>query len=150
MGIDEILDMIDDLLEKSWNLPLASNRSVVDIDKIQELLGDIRLNLPSEIKQAKNIVADRAEIISSAKREAEVVIRRAEDRARSLIAQEEIVRQAQQKANEIIAQAQQKSKDLRSASQEFSDDLLRQSEETLTKLLGEVKSTRQAMRSARK
>ena len=139
MGIDEILDMIDDLLEKSWNLPLASNRSVVDIDKIQELLGDIRLNLPSEIKQAKNIVADRAEIISSAKREAEVVIRRAEDRARSLIAQEEIVRQAQQKA-----------KDLRSASQEFSDDLLRQSEETLTKLLGEVKSTRQAMRSARK
>ncbi len=150
MGIDEILDMIDDLLEKSWNLPLASNRSVVDIDKIQELLGDIRLNLPSEIKQAKTIVADRAEIISSAKREAEVVIRRAEDRARSLIAQEEIVRQAQQKANEIISQAQQKSKDLRAASQEFSDDLLRQSEETLTKLLSEVKSTRQAMRSARK
>ena len=150
MGIDEILDMIDDLLEKSWNLPLASNRSVVDIDKIQELLGDIRLNLPDEIKKSKNIVADRTEIIASAKREAEVIIRRAEDRARSLIAQEEIVRQAQQKANEIISQAQQKSKELRAASQEFSDDLLRQSEETLTKLLGEVKSTRQAMRSARK
>jgi len=150
MDIDEILDTIDELLEKSWNLPLTSNRGVVDIDKIQALLSDVRLNLPSEIKQAKNIVADRAEIIASAKREAEVVIRRAEDRARSLIAQEEIVRQAQQKANEIISQAQQKSKDLRTASQEFSDDLLRQSEETLTKLLGEVKSTRQAMRQARK
>ena len=150
MGVEEILDTIDELLEKSWNLPLASNISVVDIDKIQALLGDVRLNLPSEIKQAKNIVADRAEIIASAKREAEIVIRRAEDRARSLIAQEEIVRQAQQKANEIISQAQQKAKDLRSASQEFSDDLLRQSEETLSKLIGEVQSTRQAMRSARK
>ena len=150
MGIDEILDMIDDLLEKSWNIPLASNRSLVDIDKIQELLGDIRLNLPSEIKQAKTIVADRAEILSAAKREADAVVRRAEDRARTLIAQEEIVRQAQQKANEILSQAQQKSKDLRTASQEFSDDLLRQSEETLSKLLAEVKSTRQAMRTARK
>ena len=150
MGLDEILDMIDELLEKSWNLPLASNRSVVDIDKIQELLGDVRLNLPSEIKQAKSIVADRAEIMSSAKREADAIVRRAEDRARALIAQEEIVRQAQQKANEILSQAQQKSRDLRLASQEFSDDLLRQSEETLTKLLGEVKSTRQAMRSTRK
>ena len=40
MGIDEILDMIDELLEKSWNLPLASNRSVVDIDKIQELAAE--------------------------------------------------------------------------------------------------------------
>lgn len=148
MNIEEILDMLDELLDKSWSLPLSGGRSVVDDEKIRELLDDIRLNLPSEIKQAKAIVSDRADILATAKREADAVVRRAEDRARALIAQEEIIKQAQQKAAEILAQAQAKAKELRNASQDFSDDLLRQSEETLTKLLTEVRTTRQAMRSS--
>ena len=148
MNIEEILDMLDELLDKSWSLPLSGGRSVVDDEKISELLDDIRLNLPSEIKQAKAIVADRADILATAKREADAVVRRAEDRARALIAQEEIIKQAQQKAAEILSQAQTKAKELRNASQDFSDDLLRQSEETLTKLLTEVRTTRQAMRSS--
>ena len=147
-NIEEILDMLDELLDKSWSLPLSGGRSVVDDEKIRELLDDIRLNLPSEIKQAKAIVADRADILATAKREADAVVRRAEDRARALIAQEEIIKQAQQKAAEILSQAQTKAKELRNASQDFSDDLLRQSEETLTKLLTEVRTTRQAMRSS--
>ena len=148
MNIEEILDMLDELLDKSWSLPLSGGRSVVDDEKIRELLDDIRLNLPSELKQAKAIVADRADILATAKREADAVVRRAEDRARALIAQEEIIKQAQQKAAEILSQAQTKAKELRNASQDFSDDLLRQSEETLTKLLTEVRTTRQAMRSS--
>ena len=148
MNIEEILEMLDELLDKSWSLPLSGGRSVVDDEKIRELLDDIRLNLPSEIKQAKAIVADRADILATAKREADAVVRRAEDRARALIAQEEIIKQAQQKAAEILSQAQTKAKELRNASQDFSDDLLRQSEETLTKLLTEVRTTRQAMRSS--
>ena len=148
MNIEQILDMHDELLDKSWSLPLSGGRSVVDDEKIRELLDDIRLNLPSEIKQAKAIVADRADILATAKREADAVVRRAEDRARALIAQEEIIKQAQQKAAEILSQAQTKAKELRNASQDFSDDLLRQSEETLTKLLTEVRTTRQAMRSS--
>ncbi|MEG2174676.1 MAG: ATPase [Oscillospiraceae bacterium] len=150
MNIEEILDMLDELLDKSWSLPLSGGRSVVDDEKIRELLDDVRLNLPSEIKQAKAIVSDRSEILANARREADTVVRRAEDRARALIAQEDIVRQAQQKASEIITQAQQKSKELRGASQEFSDDLLKQAEDGLGKLLMEVRSTRQAMRGVRR
>ena len=146
MNIEEILDMLDELLDKSLTLPLSGGKSVVDDEKMRELLDDVRLNLPSEIKQAKAIVADRSEIISTAKREADAVVRRAEDRARALIAQEDVVRQAQQKAAEIIAQAQSKSRELRSATQEFSDDLLKQTEESMGKMLSEVRATRQAMR----
>ena len=136
MNIEEILDMLDELLDKSWSLPLSGGRSVVDDEKIRE------------IKQAKAIVADRADIMANAKREADAIVHRAEDRARALIAQEEIVKAAQQKASEILSQAQSKAKELRSASQEFSDDILRQSEESLAKLLTEIRSTRQAMRVA--
>lgn len=150
MNIEEILDMIDELLDKSLSLPLSGGKSVVDDEKIRELLDDVRLNLPAEIKQAKAIVADRAEILATAKREAETVVKRAEDRARALIAQEEVVRQAQQKAGEILAQAQSKSKELRLASNEFSDDILKQAEDKMAELLTEVRKTRQEMRSVRK
>ena len=142
--------MLDDLLDKSWSLPLSGGRSVVDDEKIRELLDDIRLNLPAEIKQAKSIVADRAEIVSTAKREADAIVRRAEDRARSLIAQEEIVKQAQQKAGEILTQAQTRARELRGASQDFSEDMLRQTEELLVKMAGEVRNTRQALRQMAK
>lgn len=142
--------MLDDLLDKSWSLPLSGGRSVVDDEKIRELLDDIRLNLPTEIKQAKSIVADRTEIVSTAKREADAIIRRAEDRARALIAQEEVVKQAQQKANEILTQAQTRARELRGASHDFSEDMLRQTEELLVKMAGEVRTTRQALRQAAK
>ncbi len=150
MNIEEILDQLDDLLDKSWTLPLTNGRTIVDDEKVRDLLNDIRLNLPAEMKQAKQIVADRAEILASARREAESVVRKAEDRARAMIAQETVVKQAQQKANEILAQANQKSKELRTASQEYSDDLLKQSEELMTKLLSDVRTTRQLIRPSGK
>lgn len=150
MNIEEILDMLDDLLDKSWSLPLTNGRTIVDDEKIRELLDDIRMNLPSEIKQAKAIVADRADILSDAHKEAESIIRKAEDRARAILAQDTTVKQAQQKANEILAQANQRSKELRTASQEYSDDILKQTEETMAKLLTEVRGTRQAIRSTGK
>jgi vacuolar-type H+-ATPase subunit H len=146
MNIEEILDMLDELLDRSWSLPLSGGRSVIDDEKVRSLLNDIRLNLPSEIKQARAIVADRGEILSGAKQEADAIVRRAEDRARALISQEEVMRQAREQAGEILGQAQQKARELRQASQEFSDDMLKQSEETLGRVLAEVRSTRQAVR----
>ncbi len=150
MNIEEILDLLDELLDRSWNLPLSGGRCVVDAEKVRDLLDDVRLNMPTEIKQAKAIVADRTEILAVARKEAENIVRKAEDRARALIAQEEILKQAQARANEIITQAQNKSREMRQATQEFSDNLLRQTEESLTKSLSEVKATRQALRGAQR
>ena len=96
MNIDEILNMIDDMLEEAWSLPFSGGRCVVDAQKVKECVEDIRLNLPGEIKQAKMIVADRNDIIKTAERQAETTLRKAEERARMLIAQEEIVKQAQE------------------------------------------------------
>lgn len=126
MNIDEILDVIDELLDRSWSLPLSGGRCVVDADKVRDLIDDIRLNIPAEIKQAKAIVSDRTDIIENAKKEAEQIVRKAEDRARTLIAQEEVSKAAQAKASEILSQAQLKSREIRQAAQEFSDNCLLQ------------------------
>lgn len=148
MNIEEILDVMDEILDRSWSLPLSGGRCVVDADKIRDLVDEIRLNLPAEVKQAKGIVADRSDILSDAKKEAEQTIRKAEERARSLIAQEEITKAAQAKASEMISRAQMKSREIRQAAQEFSDSCLQRTEEVMMKSLTEVKATRQAFRNA--
>lgn len=148
MNIDEILNLIDDMLEESWNLPFSGGRCVVDAQKVKDYIEDIRLNLPGEIKQAKLIVSDRSDIIQTADRQAETTLRKAEERARMLIAQEEVVKLAQAKAAEIIAQAQMAAKEIRRASHEFSDSILKQTEETLSANLKNVRETRNALRSA--
>ena len=106
----------------------------------------LSINIPAEIKQAKGIVADRADIITNAKREADGIIRGAEDRAKVMVAQEEIVKLSQAKAAEIIASAQTKSREMRKAAQDFVDDIMRRADEGLTANLGEVRKTRAALK----
>lgn len=95
MNIDDILDAMDEMLDRAWNLPLTGGRCVVDAEKVRDLIDDIRLNMPAEIKQAKQIVADRADIISVAKKEAEDIVHKAEEHAKALVEQEKITKQAQ-------------------------------------------------------
>ena len=144
MNVEELLDQLDELLDKAWSLP--GNRCMVDAEKIRVLVDDIRLNMPQEIKQARGIVADRADIISTAKREADMITRQAEERARAMVANEEITRMAQQKAAEIVAQAQQKSREMRRASQDFVDDIMKRVDENLTVNLTEIRKTRASLK----
>jgi len=144
MSIEELLDQIDDMLDKGMNWP--GGRRLVDVEKLRIVIDDIRLNMPTEIKQAKGIVADRADIISSAKREAEVIIHNSEERARAMVAQEEITKLAQQKANEILSGAQAKSREMRKAAQEFVEDIMRTADDGLTQNLNELRKTRASLR----
>lgn len=149
MNVEEILDMLDEMLDRAWNLPMTGGRCVLDAEKVRDMIDDIRANMPAEVEHAKKIVADRAEIVAGAKREAEQIIRRAEERAKVLVAQEDIMKQSHQRAQEMMTQAQMKSREMRQASQEFTDKLLQGTEESLTKALMEVKTTRQALRGAK-
>lgn len=148
MSIEEILDVLDELLDRAWNLPLTGGRCVVDADKVRDLIDEVRLNLPGEIKQARSIVADRAEIISVAKQEAESIVQKAEERAKALISREDIVKQSQTRAAEIMQSAQMKSREMRAAANDYSEKVLRETEESLARSLSDVKSTRQALRNA--
>ena len=149
MSIDELLDMMDEVLDRAVNLPLTGGRSAVDADKLRDIIDDIRLNLPVEIKQAKSIVSDRSEIIGIARREADDILKKAQERTRVLVSQDVITKQAQERAAEILAQAQAKAREMKQVSQEFSDNILRQSEEVLAHNLLEVKNARAALRGKR-
>lgn len=150
MNINENLDLIDDILDGAWTVPLSGGRCVVDIDKVRDALDDIRLNLPPEIKQAKLIVSDRKQIIDDARKEADSTIKVAEERARKLVETSEIVRQSQERAKEIIAQTNNQNRELKRATNEFIDNALKNVEESLAAALQEIKATRQALRMPHK
>ncbi len=85
MNIDELLDLMEELLEEGSGVPFMAGKRMVDVDRVRDVIDEVRLNLPTEIRQAKAIVNDRADIIAGARREAEAMVRKAEDRARVLV-----------------------------------------------------------------
>lgn len=148
MSIDELLDQLDEMIDKSWGLP--GGRCFIDTEKARETIDDIRLNLPKEIRQAKAIVADRTEILKSAKAEAAGIVKSASEKAKMLVSQDEIVKTAQEKANEILTEATQKSKDMKVAAADFVERMLKSSEDNLNMAIGEVRQARQALKSPAK
>lgn len=145
MNMEELLDQIDSLLDGGLKIP--GKRSVVDVEEIREIIDEMRMTIPNEIKQAKGIVADRTEIISKAKSEADIIIRNAEERANKIASEQEIVQLAQSKASEIIASAQSKSREMKRAAQDFVDDIMARADEGLTSNLAEVRKTRAALQN---
>ncbi len=146
MTIDDLLDLMDESLEDAFTVPLTGKR-MVDVEKLRDIIDDIRLNLPTEIRQAKAIVQDRAEIIEGARRESEAIIKKAEERARVIVSEQEIVKASQQRAHEIMQSAQQQARDMRVSVTKYSENVLRQTEEQLAKSITEVKSVRSSLRS---
>jgi vacuolar-type H+-ATPase subunit H len=96
------------------------------------------------------VVAERKSIINDAHRDAAVITRKAEERAKLMVANQEIVRLAQSRAEEIMLGAQQKSKELRHTTNDYIDNMLSKSEEQLNRSLSDVKKVRIALRNSTK
>ena len=145
--IDDILDMMDDMLDNASTVPFSVKKSIIDCDQMRDYINEIRLNLPQEIKQAKLIVRDRQSIINDANKEADSIVRRAEDRAKVIVSNDEITKAAKARAVEMINQAQAKSKEIKNAANKYIDDVLVQAEECLQANLADIRKTRQAVKS---
>ena len=150
MTIDEILEMMDELLDKATSVPFTNKKSLVDVDQLREYIDNIRYNLPTEIRKAKEMVADRSNIIEEANAEAEEIIKKAEERAKVLVSKEVIIKQAQAAANEISQQARMMDANIKKAMIERMDSILSESEKAVTKSLSEIKHMRDTIKEAAK
>lgn len=129
-AIEDLIDSLEDLIHNAVRVPFGK-RSMVDVDKVAEIVADIRIALPTEIKQAQNVVQDKNNIISEAKREAEMIVRKAEQRREELIESSDIMKEARRRSTEIISQAQNRSTDLRVSTNEFAEKMLARIENLL-------------------
>ena len=148
MTTDELLEQMDELLDQAAAVPLRPGKVIVNADELRALIDDIRLHLPQEIRQARNIVAERNEIVSDARRDAEGITRQAEERARKLVDREDIKRKAQIAASEIRAQAQTQAREIRKAATDYSEDIMRKTEDIISQKLTELRQARQNLRAS--
>jgi cell division septum initiation protein DivIVA len=146
-SIEEILDAMDEELDRATKLPFAKGKSGIDADKFREYLKQIRLNLPSEIRQAQHLVSDRKSIINDAKAEAEVILKRAREKEQELINEASITKQAQQVASDITANANANSKKMTKATDAYVDKTLSNLEELLTANILEVRKMLNTLRN---
>lgn len=148
--MEDLIEELYDVLEKGWKMPLSAGKVFVDGEEVRQILDEIKDEIPAEVAQARNIVADRDAIIEDANREADTIIRVAQEKAEAMVAQDEVVRQAQAKANELLSQAQQKFKEMRRASNDYVEDLMRRADESLSENLAELRKTRQNIKNSQR
>ena len=131
MNVNELLDTIEDLLEESTGMPLSGGKRIVDVEQIRDYLDEVRAALPGELRQAQQIVNDRAQIVDSANAQAQAIVKKAEERARILVSDAEIVKAAQQRASEITSAAQTEARTLRQTVTDYCENMLRTTEDTM-------------------
>ena len=146
MNVNELLDTIEDTLEESTSMPLSGGKRLVDVEKVRDYLDDIRANLPGELRQAQQIVNDRAQIVDTANAQAQAIVKKAEERARILVSDAEIVKAAQQRASEITSAAQTEARTLRQTVTDYCENMLRTTEDTMVENAAQVKNIRASLR----
>lgn len=141
-NIEDIISTLYDLIQDARAMPLASDKCIVERDKVLDMLDEIIAQMPVELKQARTIVESRNELIGQARREAETVIRDAQEKADQMVKQEAIYQEAKRQCREMVAQTQARMAELRKASNDYMDDALRRTEEAIAISLDDVRDTR--------
>ncbi|MDD4189645.1 MAG: ATPase [Eubacteriales bacterium] len=145
MEILSILNTLEDLVEKSTGLPLTG-KCIVDREEIFEIINEMRLKLPDEIKQAVWINDERQKILQEAKKQANSIVEDAESRIPTLVDEHEITQKAYDKSEEIIAAAQKNAKEIRNGTNDYADGILNKLEDILRDTLNIIERNRQELK----
>ena len=145
--IEDIISALYDMIQDARALPLGADKCILERDKVLDMLDEIIAQLPSELREARTIVESRNELIGQARREAEGIVRDAQNEAKSLVSQEAIYLEAKRQCQEMYEKTQAKIGDLKKISYAYMDDALRRTEEAIAQSLGEVRDTRVKFRA---
>ena len=150
MRVDELIQELQDLVADAKTMPLSGGKVIIEADKIYDILDEIQDTLPAEVRQAKNIVADRSQITAEAKKESDDIIRAAEERKKQLVDQSEIMREAKAEAAELLNDVKAKASEMRKAANDYVENVMKRTDDAITAQLTELRKTRQNLRITKK
>ena len=140
--MEDIISALYDMVQDARSVPLAADKCIVERDKVLDMLDEIIAQLPVELKQARTIVESRNELIGQARREAEILVHQATEKAEKMITEEAIYQETKRKCQEMVDQTQARMAQLRKVSNDYMDDALRRTEEAIAMSLEDVRDTR--------
>ncbi len=141
----ELIENLEDIIEKAVVIPITG-KCLLDKEELLDIIQEVRLKLPDDLKQAKWVKDERQRILSEAQREASQTIKEAEDKIISMINDHEITKKSYEKANEIEALSIKRSKELKAATNSYIEGKLAEVEKMIENTLDEVRTNREAIR----
>lgn len=142
-NIEQIISALYDMIQDARGLPLGADKCIIEREKALDMLDEVIAQLPVELKQARTIVESRNELIGQSRREAETLIRQAQEKAAELVLEENIYKESKRQCQEMVLQTQARLAEVRKASNDYMDDALRRTEEAIEISLEDVRNTRQ-------
>ena len=141
MEILEVIDTLEDTVEKGMSIPLAG-KCLLDKDELLDLIQEMRLRLPDDLKQAKWVKDERQRILVEAQKEANDIIKSTEDKIISMINENEITKRAKEQAEEITKLAKDKEKEIKQGTIVYADNILSDMEKIMEKTLDTLRKSR--------
>ena len=145
MEIFTLLETLEEALENSKTIPF-SGKSVVEKEELLDIIKEIRIKLPDELKQAKWVKEERQKILVEAQKEADEIVKEAENRIISMIDEHEITRKAYEQKAQIIETANEMSREISKGTKDYADNLLEKLEVVLEDALKTVQNNRKELK----
>ena len=145
MEIFTLLETLEECLERARNIPFTQ-KGIVDKEEILDIIKEIRLKLPDELKQAKWVKEERGRIVVEAQKEADGIVKEAENRIISMIDEHEITRKAYEQKAQIIETANEMSREISKGTKEYADNILEKVEGVLQEALKTVENNRKELK----
>jgi regulator of protease activity HflC (stomatin/prohibitin superfamily) len=137
MDILQLIDRLEELFNDAKAVPFTHN-VVVDEDKMLELIDQMRIAIPEEVKKAQQLVAQRDRVMAQAQEEANRTLQIARDKADQLVQKDIVTQEAQRRADQILAQARTEAEGVRVDADNYVLDTLMQLQEQIAKLSNQV------------
>lgn len=145
MEIFTLLETIEEMIETSKNIPFTE-KGVINKEEALEIIKEIRLKLPEELKQAKWVKEERQRILAEAQKEADDIVKEAENRIISMIDEHEITRKAYEQKAQIIETANEMSREITKGTKDYADSMLQSIEVALEDALKVIQNNRKELK----
>lgn len=139
MDILHLVDRLEELFNESRSIWLTRN-VIVDEDRMIDIIDQMRVSIPDEIKKAQQLMAQRDRVIAQAQEEAHRIVEIAKEKADELVSRENISQNAQARYDQVIAQARAEADSIRNEADEYALGVLTQLEKELQRSLGTVQN----------
>ena len=137
MDILQLIDRLEELFNAAKAVPFTHN-VVVDEDRMLELIDQMRIAIPEEVKKAQQVMAQRDRVMAQAQEEANRTLQLSRDKADQLVQKDMIMQEAQRRADQIISQARAEAESTRVDADNYVVDTLMQLQDQISKLSGQV------------
>lgn len=139
MEILQLVDQLEQVLNRGYRLPLSSSL-VVSEEECMRLIDQMRISVPSAIKESQRMIAERDRILDDARREAESIIEQARQHALEMIDQSAVTQAARQEAERIVARSQEEAGRMVLRSRDEANALIRDAEDYTLDVLQQLVS----------